>query len=54
LAQVRGFRGEIHAIGDMANRVEADIEYIRGWSLMRDVQIIMRTVPLLFRDSHAY
>jgi putative colanic acid biosynthesis UDP-glucose lipid carrier transferase len=54
LAQIRGFRGEIHTIKDMSSRVEADLEYIRGWSLMRDVQIMLRTVPLLFRDTHAY
>lgn len=54
LAQIRGFRGEIHAIEDMAHRVESDIEYIHRWSLMQDVQIMLRTVPLLFHDAHAY
>ncbi|HEY8617522.1 sugar transferase [Phenylobacterium sp.] len=54
LAQVRGFRGEIHAIQDMARRVDADNEYIREWSLLRDVQIMLRTVPLLFHDARAY
>ncbi|RAK58306.1 sugar transferase [Phenylobacterium deserti] len=54
LAQIRGLRGEIHVLQDMAHRVEADIEYIKDWSLMRDVRIMLRTVPLLFHDARAY
>ncbi len=54
LAQVSGYRGEIEDLGCMANRVDADNAYIDSWSLGRDLMIILRTVPLIFRDPNAY
>ncbi len=54
LAQVEGFRGEIHVQGDMINRVAADNRYIDSWSFGLDVWILGRTIPLLLRDPRAY
>lgn len=44
LAQVRGYRGETSTVGDMADRVACDLEYVARWTLMLDLQIIVRTL----------
>ncbi len=54
LAQVRGFRGEIHCREDLERRIEADIEYIETWTFMTDVAMVLKTVPLVFGDKRAY
>lgn len=54
LAQVSGFRGEIRQVDCMRQRVEADCEYIRRWSFGLDMLIVLKTIPLLFRDPRAY
>jgi putative colanic acid biosynthesis UDP-glucose lipid carrier transferase len=53
LAQVRGFRGETITHESLEGRLEADLEYIRDWSLMSDVRLLVATlkVPL---DKRAY
>lgn len=38
----------------MKARVEYDLEYLRNWSLTLDLQIIVRTVRVLFFDRNAY
>jgi lipopolysaccharide/colanic/teichoic acid biosynthesis glycosyltransferase len=53
-AQVRGFRGEVRDLGDVVRRVEADNYYIDNWSLKLELQIVLRTIPLLFHDPNAY
>ncbi|WP_295640366.1 undecaprenyl-phosphate glucose phosphotransferase [uncultured Methylibium sp.] len=53
-AQVNGLRGETDTIDKMRARVEYDLEYLRNWSLGLDLQIIVRTVRLVFFDRHAY
>jgi putative colanic acid biosynthesis UDP-glucose lipid carrier transferase len=53
-AQVNGFRGETDTIEKMQARVEYDLEYLRNWSLGLDLQIIVRTIRLMFFDRHAY
>jgi len=53
-AQVRGFRGEVRDLNDIIRRVEADNYYIENWSLKLELQILVRTVPLLFHDPNAY
>ena len=32
---------------DILNRVEADLEYLHGWSLARDIGILLRTFNVL-------
>lgn len=43
LAQVSGLRGEVLEIGAMAARIQRDVEYIRDWSIVRDLEILART-----------
>jgi putative colanic acid biosynthesis UDP-glucose lipid carrier transferase len=42
-AQVNGWRGETDTLEKMEKRVEHDLDYIRGWSLLWDLQIIFMT-----------
>jgi lipopolysaccharide/colanic/teichoic acid biosynthesis glycosyltransferase len=44
LAQVRGFRGATARREDLSHRLHADLEYLSGWSIWRDLWIIVRTV----------
>lgn len=53
-AQVNGQRGETDTLDKMRARVEYDLEYLRNWSLGLDLQIIARTVKLVFFDRNAY
>jgi putative colanic acid biosysnthesis UDP-glucose lipid carrier transferase len=53
-AQVNGHRGETDTIDKMQARVEYDLEYLRNWSLGLDLQIVARTIKLVFFDRHAY
>lgn len=43
-AQVNGWRGETDTLEKMEKRVEHDLDYIRNWSLLWDLQIIFMTV----------
>lgn len=47
LAQVRGLRGATNHEDDLSRRLEADLEYLDGWSLWRDIGIIARTLRVL-------
>jgi putative colanic acid biosynthesis UDP-glucose lipid carrier transferase len=42
-AQVNGWRGATDTLDKMEKRVEHDLDYIRGWSLLWDLQIICMT-----------
>lgn len=53
-AQVNGFRGETASLDKMKSRVEYDLDYLRHWSLLFDLKILMRTVLLIFKDRNAY
>jgi len=53
-AQVHGHRGETDTVEKMQARVEYDLEYLRNWSLGLDLQIIARTIVVVFRGSNAY
>jgi putative colanic acid biosysnthesis UDP-glucose lipid carrier transferase len=53
-AQIHGLRGETDTIDKMQARVEYDLEYLRNWSLGLDLQIIARTIKLVFFDRNAY
>ncbi len=43
-AQVNGWRGETDELWKMEKRIEHDLEYIRRWGLLFDIQIIVMTV----------
>jgi len=50
LAQIRGYRGATDREEDLSLRLYADLEYLRGWSLWRDVWIMFMTVRVLAHD----
>ncbi len=51
LAQVRGYRGATPKAGDLLKRLSADLEYIRGWNVLRDLAIILRTLRVLVHKN---
>ncbi|WP_298335518.1 sugar transferase [uncultured Erythrobacter sp.] len=53
LAQVRGHRGATERESDLTERLQSDLEYISGWSLRRDIEIVLKTV-LVLRHVNAY
>lgn len=44
LAQVRGFRGATDHRHDLTNRLQADLEYVAGWTIWRDLKILFGTL----------
>jgi putative colanic acid biosynthesis UDP-glucose lipid carrier transferase len=54
LAQVNGCRGETSQLEEMEARVNYDLEYLRRWTPMLDVKIILLTAVKVFRDDKAY
>ena len=51
LAQVRGHRGATEQEKDLTDRLQSDLEYISGWSLRRDLEIVFRTIWVLRHDN---
>ena len=47
LAQVRGLRGTTELESDLAQRLNADLEYLDGWSLARDIAILAATLRVV-------
>jgi polysaccharide biosynthesis protein PslA len=47
LAQVRGFRGATLRRSDLSDRLKADLEYLDGWTLGRDLAIVFRTLGVM-------
>jgi len=54
LAQVNGCRGETSQLEEMEARVNYDLDYLRRWTPMLDVKIILLTAIKVFRDDKAY
>jgi len=55
LAQVNGCRGETASLDDMVRRVNYDIEYMRRWCWLLDIQIMLKTCfVVLFKRDRAY
>lgn len=54
LAQVEGLRGPTPDVATMAARVEKDLEYIREWSVLLDLQIIIRTMLIVAFHAEAF
>jgi putative colanic acid biosynthesis UDP-glucose lipid carrier transferase len=52
-AQVNGHRGG-DDLESMQNRVAADLEYLRNWSLGLDLTILLKTVALVWADRRAF
>lgn len=53
LAQIRGLRGTAEQERDLTDRLQADLEYLAQWSLLRDLAIIVRTF-FVMRHDRAY
>ena len=51
LAQVQGLRGATPAIEDMQLRVAHDLIYIKSWSFVLDLRILLRTVGAVLRHK---
>jgi putative colanic acid biosysnthesis UDP-glucose lipid carrier transferase len=54
LAQVNGCRGETTRLEDMEARVNFDLDYLRHWSPLLDIKIILLTAVKVLRDDKAY
>lgn len=50
LAQIRGHRGSTDAHEDLVLRLQSDLEYVTGWSILRDIGILLSTVRVLIHD----
>jgi len=53
-AQVNGWRGETETVDKMKARIEYDLQYLRNWSLLLDLQIILKTVVVVLQKDNAY
>jgi polysaccharide biosynthesis protein PslA len=47
LAQVRGLRGATARRSDLSERLKADLEYLEGWTLGRDMAILFKTLGVM-------
>jgi len=50
LAQIRGYRGATDREKDLTDRLYADLEYLQGWSLWRDIWIMLMTLRVVVHD----
>jgi polysaccharide biosynthesis protein PslA len=51
LAQVRGYRGATVHESDLQDRLQSDLEYLQGWSIWRDIKIMMLTMRVIFHHN---
>lgn len=54
LAQVRGWRGETDTQEKLLHRLECDLEYVGNWTLLGDLEILVRTVGAVTLMTNAY
>jgi putative colanic acid biosynthesis UDP-glucose lipid carrier transferase len=54
LAQVNGLRGETDTVEKMKARIEYDLAYLRNWSVLLDLQIVLKTVVVVLGKQNAY
>ena len=54
LAQVNGCRGETTRLEDMQARVRFDLEYLRHWSPLLDIKIMVKTALVVLNDRKAF
>jgi len=53
-AQVNDLRGETDTLEKMEKRIEYDLQYIRNWTLLWDIKIIIKTILNIFNSNNAY
>lgn len=51
LAQIRGFRGATVHRHDLTNRLQSDLEYLCGWTIWRDLKIIVATFGVILHPN---
>jgi putative colanic acid biosysnthesis UDP-glucose lipid carrier transferase len=54
LAQVNGYRGETETVEKMKARIDYDLAYLRNWSVLLDLQIVLKTVVVVLKKQNAY
>jgi putative colanic acid biosynthesis UDP-glucose lipid carrier transferase len=54
LAQINGCRGETARLEEMQARVHHDLEYLRHWSPLLDLKILIKTALQLLQSDKAY
>jgi putative colanic acid biosynthesis UDP-glucose lipid carrier transferase len=54
LAQINGCRGETAQLAEMQARVHHDLEYLRHWSPLLDLKILVKTMIQLLQNEKAY
>ncbi len=53
-AQVNGLRGETDTLEKMQKRIEYDLAYLRHWSLRWDLEIVLRTIFVVWKGPNAW
>jgi putative colanic acid biosynthesis UDP-glucose lipid carrier transferase len=53
-AQINGFRGETRRVSDMVSRINHDRFYVKHWSLLFDIKILVLTVFKGWTHKNAY
>lgn len=51
LAQVRGLRGATDQEQDLSSRLQADLEYLADWNILRDIAILLTTMRVLVHEN---
>ncbi len=51
-AQINGYRGETRTSADVQRRMEYDLYYINNWSIWLDIEIMARTLLVVFRGAY--
>ena len=54
LAQINGYRGETDTEEKMHKRIEFDARYIENWSLLMDLEILIKTPLAVLTTDNAY
>jgi putative colanic acid biosynthesis UDP-glucose lipid carrier transferase len=52
LAQVNGMRGETDTVDKMRARIEYDLAYLRNWSLLLDLKIVLLTIMVVLKKQN--
>jgi putative colanic acid biosysnthesis UDP-glucose lipid carrier transferase len=53
-AQIHGLRGETDTLDKMAKRIDFDLEYLRNWTPLLDVYIVIKTVHVVVLGKNAH
>jgi lipopolysaccharide/colanic/teichoic acid biosynthesis glycosyltransferase len=51
LAQIQGFRGATMMQEDLLKRVQADLDYLNGWTIWRDIAILCATLRVIVHKN---